>query len=104
MAHYSVDISEPAEEDLLSIAKYIASQFSAPETALEMMEHLETAMLSLSHMPERYPLVKDERLAQLGYRKLSVKNYIVFFSIDEKNKVVDVERILYGRRNWIYIL
>lgn len=40
----------------------------------------------------------------LGYRKLIVKNYIVFFTIDEPNKVVDVERILYGRRDWLRIL
>lgn len=58
----------------------------------------------LSDMPQRYPFVADERLCQMGYCKLTVKNYIVFFSIDEKNKVVDVERILYDRRAWLRIL
>ncbi|MGI5986233.1 MAG: type II toxin-antitoxin system RelE/ParE family toxin [Oscillospiraceae bacterium] len=104
MAKYRVDISEPAENDLKDIIRYIASQLSAPESALNMMELLEEAMLSLSDMPQRYPLVSDERLSQMGYRKLIVKKYIVFFSIDEKNKVVDVERILFGRRNWLRFL
>ncbi|HBG16880.1 MAG TPA: hypothetical protein DDW93_08890 [Firmicutes bacterium] len=40
----------------------------------------------------------------IGYRKLIVKNYIVFFTINEKSKVVDVERILYARRDWLRIL
>jgi len=104
MAKYRVDVSDPAESDLGDIIRYIASQLSAPLSALHLMEILEEAMEDLSDMPQRYPFVSDERLAQMGYRKLSVKNYIVFFSIDEKDKVVDIERILYGRRDWLRIL
>lgn len=104
MAKYRVDVSEPAENDLKDIVRYIASQLSAPISALQMMELLEEAMSRLSNMPQRCPLVADERLSQMGYRKLPIKNYVVFFSIDEKNKMVDVERILYGRRDWLRIL
>ncbi len=101
MAKYRVDVSEPAENDLRDIVRYIASQLSAPVSALHMMELLEEAMTGLTDMPQRCPLVADERLSQMGYRKLIVKSYIVFFSIDERNKVVDIERILYGRRDWL---
>ena len=58
----------------------------------------------MTDMPQKCPLVRDERLASIGYRKLLVKNYVVFFTIDEKAKVVDVERILYARRDWLRIL
>lgn len=101
MIKYRVDLSEPAEKDLIDIVKYIASQLSAPMSAYHMMEMFEEAMESLSDSPQRCPLIADERLSQLGYRKLIVKNYIVFFSVDEKNKVVDIERILYARRDWL---
>ena len=104
MVKYRVDVSEPAENDLRDIVLYIASQLSATISALNMMELLEEAMVGLSDTPQRCSLVADERLSQMGYRKLIVKNYVVFFSIDEKNKVVDVERILYGRRDWLRIL
>ncbi len=101
MAKYRVDLSEPAEKDLMDIVKYIASQLSAPISAYRMMEVFEEALDGLSDTPQRYPLVADERLSQMGYRKLIVKSYIVFFSVDQKNKVVDIERILYGRRDWL---
>ena len=104
MEPYRVDVSEAAENDLYDIVRYIASQFFAPVTALQMMELLEEAMASLSEMPQRFSLLNDERLSQMGYRKLTVKNYLVFFFIDEQNKVVDVERILYARRDWLRIL
>jgi toxin ParE1/3/4 len=101
---YRIDISEPAEKDLRDIIRYISAQLSAPMTALEMLEAIEQAITDLEEMPHRAPAVADERLATIGYRKLIVKNYIIFFSIDEKAKVVNVERILYGRRNWRAIL
>jgi len=104
MANYRVDLSEPAENDLRDIVRYIAAQLSAPITALNMMETIEKAIEKLSDMPQSYPPVIDDRLSSTGYRKLNVKNYIVFFSINEKDKVVDVERILYARRDWLRIL
>lgn len=104
MGKYRIDISEPAENDLRNIVRYISAQLSAPITALKMMDIIEEAISGLAFMPQKCPLLADERLAMLGYRKLLIKNYIVFFTIDEKLKVVDVERILYTRRNWKHIL
>lgn len=101
---YRIDISEPAENDLRDVVRYISAQLLAPVTAIEMLEAMEQAMSSLEEMPHRVSAVADARLASLGYRKLTVKNYIIFFSIDEKAKVIDVERVLYGRRNWRAIL
>jgi len=104
MAKYRVDVSEPAENDLRDIVRYISAQLNAPINALKMMDTIEKAAASLADMPQRCPLVTDQRLAAMGYRKLIVKNHIVFFTIDETNKVVDVERILYTRRDWLRIL
>ncbi|HAU32024.1 MAG: Plasmid stabilization system protein [Desulfotomaculum sp. 46_296] len=104
MAKYRIDVSEPAENDLRDIVRYISAQLSASMTALQMMDTVEEAIMGLAIMPQKCPPVTDERLAMRGYRKLFVKNYIVFFTIDEKSKVVDVERILYARRDWRHIL
>lgn len=104
MAKYRVDVSEPAENDLRDIVRYISAQLSASMTALQMMDTVEEAIMGLAVMPQKCPPVTDERLAIMGYRKLLIKNYIVFFTIDEKSKVVNVERILYARRDWRHIL
>ena len=104
MAKYRVDLSEPAENDLRYIVRYISAQLSAPMTALKMMDTIAEAITGLAVMPQTCPPVTDERLAMMGYRKLLVKNYIVFFTIDEKSQVVDVEKILYARRDWRHIL
>ena len=97
MTGYSIAISEPAENDLRDIVRYISTQFNAPMTALKMLDLVVAAINSLENMPRRCPLVPDERLARMGYRKMIIKNYIVFFTIDESSKVVDVERIIHTR-------
>jgi plasmid stabilization system protein ParE len=104
MAGHRTDVSEPAEHDLMNVVRYISAQVDAPVTAVHMMDAIEEALGGLADMPQRYPPLAEERLAALGYRKLIVKNHIAFFTIDEKNKVVNVERILYARRDWMRIL
>lgn len=104
MATYSIEISEPAENDLRDIILYVSSQLSSPITAINMMDTIEEALLGLSEMPQKYPAVRDERMASMGYRKLLIKNYVAFFTIDEQVKVINVERILYARRDWLRLL
>ena len=104
MVKYRVYISDPAEEDLWDMVRYISSQLSAPITAMKLMDTIEEALTKLSDMPHSYPLVRDDRLASMGYRRLEVKNYAAFFTINEKDKIVDVERILYARRDWAILL
>ena len=58
----------------------------------------------LSIIPERRALVRDELLAFYGYRTLQVKNYIILFTVDVKNKVVYLERIFHGSQDWMNIL
>lgn len=101
---YNIDISELAERDLKEIILYISSQLEAPMTAREMLVEFNSAISSLSQLPYRISLVADERLAALNYRMLKVKNYLVFFTIDEEGKCIDIVRILYARRNWQAIL
>ena len=101
---YRVNITEPAENDLRDIARYISSQLNAPTTALNMVQTIKEAIATLKTSPFAHPLVRDERLAAIGYRPLLIKNYIAFYIVHKKEKVVDVDRILYGRRDWQNLL
>jgi addiction module RelE/StbE family toxin len=101
---YRVDLSELAEEDLREIARYISRNLSEPATALKILEAMEAALAKLAFMPQAHPKVRDERLAEMGYRFLTIKHYIAFFTVNEEEQVVDVERVLYGRRDWKRVL
>ena len=103
MVHYKVIASEASGKDFHDISRYILDQL-APVTVLQMIEAIGKALMSLSQIPYRCPLVDDERLAAMGYRCLPTKSYLAFFVIDEQMKTVSVERILYARRDWLHIL
>ena len=104
MEKYDVNITEPAEDDLRDIVKYISSQLNAPVSAINMLDTINEAISKLESNALHYSLVRDDRLATLGYRLMVVKNYLVFFVVNEKNNFVDVDRILHGRRDWQNLL
>jgi len=104
MKKYNVDVSELAENDLRDIIHYISTQLSAPMSAENMLDEIERSISTLDEFPYRHPKVMDELLATRGYRILAVKNYIAFYTIDEQSKTVNVERILYARRDWAQLL
>ena len=100
MKKYEVSISEAAEKDLKEIFDYIMDTLYAPKAAKELFDEMKTAILSLESMPERHQVVSDEYLSLKGIRKLVVKNYIVFYTVDIRGQKVNILRILYMRREW----
>lgn len=97
-------MTEPAEMDLIDIINYIALELRAPSTAQKFLTKISKPIFELEQMPKKYPLVNDERLSSQGIRKLVVDNYIVFYTISETIYSVIIIRILYGKRNWSYLL
>jgi len=104
MERYNIFLSESAEQDIRDIIRYIAADLSSPQTAESMQATIETALESLRTSPKIHPYVQDEALAFAGLRKLIIKSYIAFYTVDNKSKSVDVVRILYSRRDWQHII
>ena len=55
----------------------------------------------MEYSPQKFAIIDDSSVKDLNFRKLIIKNYIAFYRINEENKIVNVERILYGASNWI---
>lgn len=100
MEDYKIIVSASFHLDLKNIVYYISHKFNAPFTATELLDEIERTASSLSIMPYRFVLVKDSYLKHKEIRKCSIKNYIIFYKIDEKNKKVLLHRILHARQNW----
>ena len=101
---YRVVITEPAEADIMDIHTYIAKELNVPTAARNMVLDIRKALRTLSFSPQGFPKVRDNRLAAKGYRWIPVKKYMAFYTIDEPDKIVNVERILYGGRNGQWLL
>jgi plasmid stabilization system protein ParE len=101
---YSINITDAAEQDILSTVNYIAAVLKVPVTANNLLDELEKCEKILEETPNIYPFVPDEYLAEKGFKFVMVKNYILFFIVDEDDMIVNVVRFLYGRRDWRNIL
>ena len=100
MENYEVQIFPTAKQDLLEIIDYLNTLSS--QAALRYYDKLTEEIGSLSHMPERCPRPRDLALAAKGYRYLIAENYLVFYTIS--GQTVQIQRILYGRRDYQSIL
>lgn len=96
--HYIVKITPQAQTQLKGIYNYIRNVLCAPDTAKKMLNVLEGEILSLSLFPARIPLTVEEPWRSHGVHKLSVKNYLVYFWINENTMEVHVTGIVYGCR------
>ena len=101
---YSLSITDVAEEDILNTVKYIADVLKAPMAVNSLLNEIERHEEILENSPNIYPFVPDEYLAEKGIKFTMVKNYVMFYTINENDKIVTVIRFLYGRRDWKNIL
>ena len=101
---YYVNITDIAEDDILSTVQYIANELKSPKAANNLLDEIEKQERVLGKTPKIFPLVSDEYLAEKGVRFALIKNYMIFFIIIETKKTVNVIRFLYGRRDWQNII
>jgi len=93
---YKVTLFNRAYRDLDGIYDYIANTLIEPDIALNIVDEIETSLLSLDTMPHRCPERKIGIYANQGYRQLFVGNYTALFRIDEERKLVMVVTVRYS--------
>lgn len=101
---YQVEITEPAQRDMVEIYLYISNTLKEPGVAKRLYFDMRKAILSLETFPGRHALIKEMNLQHTGIRKCQVKNYLIFYEIEEEKGLVTILRVLYARREWQDIL
>ena len=96
---YEVKVTKYALDQLQEIDDYIANVLMSVEAADNVLSEIENMINSLNSLPKRMPLVDEEPWRTEGVRKAMVKNFIIYFWIDDKNKKVQIIAVLYEKRN-----
>jgi toxin ParE1/3/4 len=90
-----------AEKDLTEILEYI--QIDNPTAALDLLDEIDKTISKLSYFPYLGSVPKDHRLILLNYRMLIVANYLVFYVVLDEEEVVEIRRILHGKRKYDFL-
>lgn len=96
---YTVKITPQAQKQVKEIVDYIRYTLQSPATAVKMQDTFESEIASLSVFPARIPIVEETPWHNQGIHKLSVKNYLIYFWINDAEKVVEIIGVVYGRRD-----
>ncbi len=96
---YQVKLTRQAIEQIRETRDYIANFLSEPETAQRWMENLRREFAKLYTMPLRFPLTEEEPWRTKGIRKMTVRNFLVYYNVDEDRETVWIIAVIYGRRD-----
>lgn len=97
---YKLEILPTAKEDMVDIVRYISRELKNPEAAGRLAEELFEAMENVKVFPYSNPVHVPIRPLQFEYRKLMVKNYMLLYRVDERNRVITIARAVYSKRDY----
>lgn len=98
---YEIKVTRQALEQMREMAHYISYDLMAPEAADNLLDDLKASILKLSVLPKKYPLIEEEPWRSEGVRKIVVKNFLVYYWIDEEYNKVQVTAVIYSKRDQI---
>ena len=98
---YEVKVTRQALEQMREIIHYISYDLMAPLAAENLLNGLKAAITKLEVMPKRYSLIEEEPWRSEGVRKIVVKNFLVYYWIDDERNKVQVTAVIYSKRDQI---
>ena len=101
---YKVESTPLANHDLDEILNYMVKELDNPSAAADFLDEVGLRYENLAKMPQMYERCYDMRLKTLGYRRVTIKNYVMIYKIAEGLKTVFILRFFYGGRDYEKLL
>ena len=101
---YKLEYLPAARKDMLEIVRYISRKLHNPAAAERLAAELVHTAESLLPFPYAAPSYRPIRPLEHEYRKIPVRNFLIFYWIDEEKKLVTVARVVYAKRDYGQLL
>lgn len=101
---YELSYLPIAIKDIEGIALYISDTLKAPKAAADFINILDHSIMRLQKFPYSCRIYSTIRPLEYEYRLLPVNNYIVFYTVLEEEKIVEIRRVLYSKMNLMKIV
>ena len=100
MKKYIVEISETAEQDLENIISYLKYSLAGDIIADKYKLLFKQELKNLENIAESMPILDENLTGHKNIRKVNVRNYIIFYIVDEENSKALVLRIGHAFMDW----
>lgn len=101
---YKVVRTDKADEQLREIILYIADDSGSVDIALNYLNKIETAIKRLEDFPLSGSIPRYSILRKQAYRVLIVERNLVFYKVNERDKIVTIYAIVDGRQEYRNLL
>ena len=98
---YEIVISETCLEEIEENFNYIKNVLKAEQSSNRLRQKVRESIRGLKIYPKVY--AKIEKLDREGrdYRRIIIDNYILIYTIIEKDKTILISHMYYGGRNYL---
>lgn len=100
MKKYIIEISETAKQDLENIISYLRYDLSEDIIADKYKILFKQELKGLEDVAGSMPILDEKLTGHKNIRKINVRNYIIFYIIDEENNKVFIVRIGHAFMDW----
>jgi len=90
---YSVSFLKYADRDIDAVEEYLSQFYES--TVRSFFAELNKKVLMLEDMPYIYPVYERDPF----FRQIVLNDYLLFYSVDEEQKLVDIHRIFHHSRD-----
>ena len=97
---YKIIRTDKADEQLKDIIFYIAEDSGSIDIALDYLNKIEKEVNRLEDFPMSGSVPRYTILRKQGYRVLIVERHLVFYKVDESEKVVTIYAFVDSRREY----
>lgn len=95
---YELRVLPLFERDLEEIVDYISGRLKNPDAAERLVDDIEAAVRERLSCPEAFEPYHSAKERRASYYRIQVRNFTVFYVV--LGNVMELRRVLYGRRDW----
>ena len=100
MKIYKVKISKRAKQDLRKVISYIKNNLLEEPIADKYRILFREKIDQLEYIAESMPILNEELTGHKDIRKVNVKNYVIFYTVDEEKEEAYVIRVGHVFMDW----
>lgn len=97
---YKIIRTDKADEQLREIIFYIADDSGSVDIALNYLDKIEAAIRRLEESPMSGNIPRYSILRKQGYRVLIIERHLVFYKVNEDEKIVTIYAVVDSRREY----
>lgn len=100
MKKYIVEVSATAEQDLENIISYLRYNLAGDIIADKYKILFKQELKNLENIAGSMSILDEELTGHKNIRKINVRNYIIFYTVDEEKSKTLVVRIGHAFMDW----